>query len=210
VEDSLKESLLGMVAGGGIIYLILRIGKLVFGRQRVKLPAEARIVFTENGIELPDKSVPYEEVFYRQSDTIVMRARTVELVDRCYKDVTVRLSPELLRIEEERLNPETVPHLEAVSSEIVLPREAMGFGDVKFMAGIGAFLGWKAVIFSLMVSSAIGSVVGLTLILMGRRQSRLPYGPYIAMAAAIWIFAGPELVHWYQRLISPSLGPGLN
>jgi leader peptidase (prepilin peptidase)/N-methyltransferase len=210
VEDSLKESLLGMVAGGGIIYLILRIGKLVFGRQRVKLPAEARIVFTENGIELPDKSVPYEEVFYRQSDTIVMRARTVELVDRCYKDVTVRLSPELLRIEEERLNPETVPHLEAVSTEIVLPREAMGFGDVKFMAAIGAFLGWKAVIFSLMVSSAIGSVVGLTLILMGRRQSRLPYGPYIAMAAAIWIFAGPELVHWYQRLISPSLAPGLN
>lgn len=210
VEDSLKESLLGMVAGGGIIYLILRIGKLVFGRQRVKLPAEARIVFTENGIELPDKSVPYEEVFYRRSDTIVMRARTVELVDRCYKNVTVRLSPELLRIEEERLNPETVPHLEAVSTEIVLPREAMGFGDVKFMAGIGAFLGWKAVIFSLMVSSAIGSVVGLTLILMGRRQSRLPYGPYIAMAAAIWIFAGPELVHWYQRLISPSLAPGLN
>jgi len=210
VEDSLKESLLGMVAGGGIIYFILRIGKLVFGRQRVKLPAEARIVFTENGIELPDKSVPYEEVFYRQSDTIVMRARTVELVDRCYKDVTVRLSPELLRIEDERLNPETVPHLEAVSTEIVLPREAMGFGDVKFMAGIGAFLGWKAVIFSLMVSSAIGSVVGLTLILMGRRQSRLPYGPYIAMAAAIWIFAGPELVHWYQRLISPSLAPGLN
>jgi len=210
VEDSLKESLLGMVAGGGIIYLILRLGKLVFGRQRVKLPAEARIVFTENGIELPDKSVPYEEVFYRQSDTIVMRARTVELVDRCYKDVTVRLSPELLRIEDERLNPETVPHLEAVSSEIVLPREAMGFGDVKFMAGIGAFLGWKAVIFSLMVSSAIGSAVGLTLILMGRRQSRLPYGPYIAMAAAIWIFTGPELVHWYQRLISPSLAPGLN
>jgi len=210
VEDSLKESLLGMVAGGGIIYFILRIGKLVFGRQRVKLPAEARIVFTENGIELPDKSVPYGEVFYRQSDTIVMRARTVELVDRCYKDVTVRLSPELLRIEDERLNPETVPHLEAVSTEIVLPREAMGFGDVKFMAGIGAFLGWKAVIFSLMVSSAIGSVVGLTLILMGRRQSRLPYGPYIAMAAAIWIFAGPELVHWYQRLISPSLAPGLN
>jgi len=138
----------------------------------------------------------------------VMRARTVELVDRCYKDVTVRLSPELLRIEEEQLNPETVPHLEAVSTEIVLPREAMGFGDVKFMAAIGAFLGWKAVIFSLMVSSAIGSVVGLTLIAVGRKQSRLPYGPYIAMAAAIWIFAGPQMVSWYQRLISPSFGPG--
>jgi leader peptidase (prepilin peptidase)/N-methyltransferase len=208
VDQSLKASLLGMLVGGGIIYLILRIGKLLFGRQRVSLPAESKIVFTETGIQLPDRAVPYEDVFYRQSDTIVMRARTVELVDRCYKDVTVRLSPELLRIEEEQLNPETVPHLEAVSTEIVLPREAMGFGDVKFMAAIGAFLGWKAVIFSLMVSSAIGSVVGLTLIALGRRQSRLPYGPYIAMAAAIWIFAGPQMVSWYQRLISPSFGPG--
>ena len=208
VDQSLKASLLGMLIGGGIIYLILRIGKLLFGRQRVSLPAESKIVFTETGIQLPDRAVPYEDVFYRQSDTIVMRARTVELVDRCYKDVTVRLSPELLRIEEEQLNPETVPHLEAVSTEIVLPREAMGFGDVKFMAAIGAFLGWKAVVFSLMVSSAIGSVVGLTLIAVGRKQSRLPYGPYIAMAAAIWIFAGPQMVSWYQRLISPSFGPG--
>jgi leader peptidase (prepilin peptidase)/N-methyltransferase len=158
---------------------------------------------------LPDRAVPYEELFYRQSDTILLRARTVELVDRCYKNVVVRLSPSLLEIEEEKLNPENVPHLEAVSSEIVLPREAMGFGDVKFMAGIGAFLGWKAVIFSLVVSSAIGSVAGLILIALGRRKSRLAYGPYIAMAAAIWIFAGPQIIGWYERLISPSVGLGI-
>jgi leader peptidase (prepilin peptidase)/N-methyltransferase len=170
------------------------------------LPAEAKIVFSETGVHLPDRAVPYEELFYRQSDRILLRARTVELVDRCYKNVAVRLSPALLQIEEEKLNPETVLHLEAVSSEIVLPREAMGFGDVKFMAAIGAFLGWKAVIFSLMLSSAIGSVVGLSLIAIGRRQARLAYGPYIAMAAVVWIFAGPELVEWYQRMIGASTG----
>ena len=208
VQDSLRQSLLGMGVGAGLIYLILRLGKMVFGRHKVALPPETRIVFTETAVQLPDRAIPYEELFYRQSDTILLRARTVELVDRCYKNVAVRLSPSLLQIEEETLNPETVPHLEAVSSEIVLPREAMGFGDVKFMAGIGAFLGWKAVIFSLMVSSAIGSVVGLILIALGRRQSRLPYGPYIAMAAAIWIFAGPQLIQWYEHLISPAVGLG--
>lgn len=206
VAASLKQSLLGMAVGAGLIYLIVRLGKLAFGRHKIALPSEARIVFTETGIQLPDRAVPYEEVFYRQSDTIVLRARTVELVDRCYKNVVVRLSPSVLRIEEEEYKPETVPHLEAVGSEIVLPREAMGFGDVKFMAAIGAFLGWKSVIFSLMVSSGIGSVVGLTLIALGRRQARLAYGPYIAMAAVVWIFAGPELIHWYQRLIGSSLG----
>jgi leader peptidase (prepilin peptidase)/N-methyltransferase len=209
VAASLKRSLLGMGFGAGIIYLIVRLGKLAFGRHKVELPAETQIVFTETAVQLPDRAIPYEEVFYRQSDTIVLSARTVELIDRCYKDVVVRLSPALLQIEDEKLNPESVPYLEAVSSQIVLPREAMGFGDVKFMAAIGAFLGWKAVIFSLMLSSAIGSVVGLGLIVLGRRQARLPYGPYIAIATAIWIFAGPELIQWYQRLIGGPVGFGV-
>jgi leader peptidase (prepilin peptidase)/N-methyltransferase len=135
----------------------------------------------------------------------------VELVDRCYKDVVIRLSPDALRIDDETLNPETVPCLEAVSSEIVLPREAMGLGDVKFMAAIGAFLGWHAVIFSLVISSLIGSVVGVTLVLMRKRglSSRLPYGPYIAAAAALWIFAGPQIVGWYKNLIASAVGVGL-
>jgi leader peptidase (prepilin peptidase)/N-methyltransferase len=64
------------------------------------------------------------------------------------------------------------------------------------MAAIGAFLGWQSVIFSLMVSSLIGSAVGVTLILAKRREwsSKIPYGPYIALAAAIWIFFGQKLV----------------
>ncbi len=82
--------------------------------------------------------------------------------------------------------------MECVTEEIVVPREAMGLGDVKFMSAIGAFIGWQGVFFSLMVSSMIGAGVGLILILMGRREwsSRMPYGPYIALAAVIWLFVG--------------------
>ncbi|MGO8925651.1 MAG: prepilin peptidase [Limisphaerales bacterium] len=199
VSGSLRQSALGIVAGAGIIYLILRLGKLVFGRQKVALPPETRIIFTETAVHLPDKEIPYEDLFYRPSDVITFHARTVELVDRCYKDVRVRLTPASLRIGEEELNPEAEPHLEAVTAEVVLPREAMGLGDVKFMGAIGAFLGWKAVVFSLMLSSMIGSVVGVTLIVLRKREwsSRLPYGPYIALAAAIWILGGKRLVQWW-------------
>jgi leader peptidase (prepilin peptidase)/N-methyltransferase len=190
------QSLIGIVAGGGTIYAILRMGKLLFGRQRVKLPLDAKIIFTETAVHLPDREIPFEELFYRKSDVIVLRARTLELVDRCYADALVRLSPTTLEINGEKIDPETVACMEAVSAEIVLPREAMGLGDVKFMGAIGAFIGWQGVIFSLMLSSMIGAVVGLTLIAMRRRRwsSRMPYGPYIALAAVIWIFAGKEIV----------------
>lgn len=191
-------SLLGMGVGAGLVYAILRIGKLLFGREKIAWPVDSKIVFTETCVHMPDRDIPYEELFYRRSDVIALHARTLELADRCYRDVWVRLAPEKLMIGDEELNPEDVPHMEAVSAEIVLPREAMGFGDVKFMAAIGAFLGWQAAVFSLMVSSMIGALVGITLILLGRREwsSRLPYGPYIALAAVIWIFGGWRWWRW--------------
>jgi len=74
---------------------------------------------------------------------------------------------------------------------------------VKFMAAIGAFLGWQAVIFSLMLSAMIGAAVGLSLVALKRGKlssSRLPYGPYIALAAVHLDFWGPPLVTWWLVL----------
>ena len=195
LTGALLKSLLGIGVGFGIVYAIVRLGKLMFGRQRIELPADTRIIFSETAVHLPDKDVPYDELFYRQSDVIVMNARTLELIDRCYMNATVRLSPKRLMIGDETFNPETIHQMEAVSSEIVLPREAMGFGDVKFMGAIGAFLGWQSTVFALMASSMIGALVGVTLIVSGKREwsSRLPYGPYIALATVIWIFLPPHL-----------------
>ena len=68
------------------------------------------------------------------------------------------------------------------------------------MGAIGAFIGWQGVVFSLAVSSMFGAAVGIILILMRRREwsSRMPYGPYIALAAAIWIFYGKKI---FQMLL---------
>jgi leader peptidase (prepilin peptidase)/N-methyltransferase len=92
--------------------------------------------------------------------------------------------------------------MEVVTDRITLPREAMGFGDVKFMGAIGAFLGLQATLFSLMASSILGAAVGLTLIALRKQEwsSKLPYGPYIAVAATLWIFVGQHLVERWLRL----------
>jgi leader peptidase (prepilin peptidase)/N-methyltransferase len=122
------------------------------------------------------------------------------MIDRSYFNAVIRLSPSSLKIDQdkfetEEFDPENIRHMEIVGSEIILPREAMGLGDVKFMGAIGAFIGWQGVLFSLMISSMIGAVVGVTLIAMRRREwsSRMPYGPYIALVTVIWIFGGKKL-----------------
>jgi len=198
-REALQSSFLGIVIGGGVIYAILRLGKLLFGREKLQLSPGTRIVFTETALVLPDRQIPYEDVFYRKSDVITFEAHVVELVDRCYKSVLIRVTPERLQIGDETLEPEKVPHLEAIADHMTLPREAMGFGDVKFMAAIGAFLGWKATVFSLLVSSMIGALVGMILIVLRKRDwsAKIPYGPYIALAALAWIFGGHRLLEWW-------------
>jgi len=71
------------------------------------------------------------------------------------------------------------------------------------MAAIGAFLGWRAALFSVFASSLIGGVVGLILIVSKRTdwQSRIPYGPYIVLGALTWIFFGQQLMQWYMKFI---------
>jgi len=195
------QGVVGAIAGAAIVYGVLRGGKLLFGRQKVKLPGETTIVFSESALCLPEKEIPYDELFYRASDTIVFQARTLELVDRGYANAKVRLSPARLRIDEEDIAPETVAHLEAVCSELVLPREAMGLGDVKFMAAIGAFLGWQAVVFTLVVASMIGAAYGGVMVALRKQEwsGRLYFGPFLSLAATVWVFSGPRLVAWYLQ-----------
>ena len=210
--EALKASFWGIAVGGGLIYLILRAGKLAFGKEKIELPAESRITFTETSLQLPDKEHAYEELFYRKSDYIRMFAKTIEvrfaeaagLSDRCYFNTLVTLKPTELRIGDETFDPEHVPHMEVVTSQLVLPREAMGFGDVKFMAAIGAFLGWHATIFALMVSAVLGTLVSIGAIALRRVEwkSRIPYGPYIAVAAVIYMFLPLESQNAWRAYLS--------
>jgi leader peptidase (prepilin peptidase)/N-methyltransferase len=77
--------------------------------------------------------------------------------------------------------------------------EGMGGGDVKMLAMIGAFLGWKLALLTLVLSSVVGSVVGLCVILSrrGGMKFALPYGTFLALGAIVASLAGDRIVRWY-------------
>jgi len=78
-------------------------------------------------------------------------------------------------------------------------REGMGGGDVKLLAMIGAFLGWKAVILTILLSSFIGSIIGITVMLIKGKDFKyaIPFGPFLALGAMISLFWGENLISWY-------------
>ena len=83
--------------------------------------------------------------------------------------------------------------------------EAMGFGDIKLMGAIGAFLGWQAAAIAVAAGALYGTLVAVPLILVRKRSmlSRLPFGPYLSLGAATWLFWGHRLVAAYLTLSAP-------
>ena len=81
-------------------------------------------------------------------------------------------------------------------------REGMGGGDVKLLAMVGAFLGWKAVILTILFSSFIGSITGIIFIAVKGRDLKyaIPFGPFLSLGAVLSLFLGEEIVRWYLHL----------
>lgn len=81
-------------------------------------------------------------------------------------------------------------------------KEGMGYGDFKLLAAIGAWLGWKALPLVILLSSFVGAVVGIALIVFARheRQMPIPFGPYLAVAGVVALFHGAAINSRYLEL----------
>ncbi|HET9866103.1 MAG TPA: A24 family peptidase [Nitrospira sp.] len=94
----------------------------------------------------------------------------------------------------------------AWASPYLFGKEGMGGGDIKLLAMIGAFLGWKPALLTIMVGSLSGSLIGLSLIGLGlmKRDEYIPFGPFLVFGALVSMFFAQPLLEWYQTLLTPS------
>ena len=81
-------------------------------------------------------------------------------------------------------------------------KEGMGYGDFKLLAALGAWMGWKALLPIVLLSSLVGAIVGIALIVLARRgrEIPIPFGPYLAAAGVIVMLTGDRLTRWLVPL----------
>jgi leader peptidase (prepilin peptidase)/N-methyltransferase len=83
-------------------------------------------------------------------------------------------------------------------------REGLGLGDVKMMAAVGAFLGLKRTMMTVLVGSLLGSVIGIFLMAVTKkgRDYELPFGTFLGAGALLVVFFGTPALHWYESLLA--------
>ena len=92
----------------------------------------------------------------------------------------------------------------AYGYEKLTGREGIGGGDIKLMAMIGAWVGWRALPLILLISSLTGAVIGTLFLLWAGKgyRARIPFGPFLSLAAVLHILWGNQLTRWYLGLFS--------
>jgi leader peptidase (prepilin peptidase)/N-methyltransferase len=90
-------------------------------------------------------------------------------------------------------------------SPYLFGKEGMGGGDIKLLAMVGAFLGWKPALLTIMIGSLTGSVIGISLIALRliKRDDYIPFGPFLVLGALLSMFFAQPLLDWYQGLLAP-------
>ena len=89
----------------------------------------------------------------------------------------------------------------AIVGSKLFKKEAMGGGDIKLAAMLGAFLGWQLTLLSLFLGFFVGSVIGVLIMVTSKNKNDvIPFGPFIALGAMISMFWGQAILHWYLMI----------
>jgi leader peptidase (prepilin peptidase)/N-methyltransferase len=149
--------------------------------------------------------IPWWDLFCRKSDRLL-----VETTDILVDGESVGGGSLVIRETEITLPDGSIKHLTKMktlagtATSVVIPREAMGIGDIHLLGMIGAFFGWTGVFFSLFAASIFAIIAAI----IGRIGfgKQLPFGPFLAMGCLAWAYGGWRAWAWYIDFLGPIWG----
>ena len=209
----LKYACIGWLAGSVGLWLVVELGKLAFGRKSRKFATPVQWHLKEPVgdqdpmcLVIADEEIAWWDMFVRKSDKLLVKTTDI-LVDG--ESVG---GGELIIREMQIELPDGTKHqlasiksLSGTATAAVIPREAMGIGDVHLLGMIGAFLGWSGVVFTVFSASLFAIIAALIGRIGFGRQ--LPFGPFLALGAVTWLFGGWHLWAWYLEFLKPLWTP---
>jgi leader peptidase (prepilin peptidase)/N-methyltransferase len=199
-------SLGGAALGFAVLWGVVELGKLAFGKKLHRFREPESFSWVRDGeradLRVGEDTLRWEDIFSRESDELTLECTEIRVDEGEPVAGRAVFRYNLLSLDGKQYPLDDLQRAEGRLSSLSIPREAMGFGDVKFLACIGAFLGWKAVLFTIFSASIVGCAAGVAGLFLARDRAgaRLPFGPFLAIGAAWWIFGGQALFDWYRGL----------
>ncbi|MES2920105.1 MAG: prepilin peptidase [Verrucomicrobiota bacterium] len=207
--EGLKQGAIGWTAGFVGLWLVVRLGKMAFGKRTLKFDKPVAWSLREPDDDqspmvfvIDDEEILWWDIFYRKSDRMSL-VTTEILVDGepsgggelIIRELDIQMPDGTVTVMA------NLKSLGGTATSAVIPREAMGMGDVHLLGMIGAFFGWTGVFFSLFASSLFAIIAAI----IGRIGfgKQLPFGPFLAMGALAWMFGAWKLWEWYLNVLGP-------
>lgn len=202
--QSALQAATGAAFGAGMLAFLREIGHLGWGRTTLRSETPFPVRISPLGLQIGDGDLrPWEQLLERKSDRIDLQLAPHTELPEALANTTPDPKTDRLRIDHEcilfggqSIDLQAVPALEFTAVRCRVPREVLGLGDIKLAAMIGAFLGVSGTLAALMLGSLSGTAWGLLTLALTRGKSgaALPFGPFLALGAIVWIFAGHELL----------------
>lgn len=202
-SKALIASLSGWATGFFGLWLVVELGKKAFGKKQLRFDQEVEWCLREpEGDDQPllfiidREEIPWWDLFFRKSDRLILEASTLQVDGREESPGNIIIHGTGIELSDGRfIEIEKLNSLSGKTREVLIPREAMGMGDIHLLGMIGAFFGVPAVFFSLIAAS----FTALFTALVGKigLGKPLPFGPFLAFGAVVWMFGGWKLWKWY-------------
>ncbi|MEC8942936.1 MAG: A24 family peptidase, partial [Verrucomicrobiota bacterium] len=207
------QGLYGMALGWGGLALVVYLGKKLMGIKRFEFSQahewylrepeseEEQLCFVlkmpreDMEGEFEEDTYAWGDLFFRDYDRLEIEGHGILKDGERTRATRIVISREMVQMGGEEYSIAEMKSLEGKATRVKIPREAMGDGDPPLLGLIGAFIGWHGVVFALFAACIFAILWAIPARIGFGRQ--LPFGPFLALGGAAWIFGGWILWEWY-------------